>query len=387
MNKYPYKELLLIKPTIDDKVMDFIIELNHLRKKELGGSTPARIFFQLKKLFHIMESIGSARIEGNHTSIIDYIDSKSEKRKSKTEGVKEIQNVEDTLAFIDENAKKGALKIDENFIKEVHKRVVSGLSIREEGDKTPGEYRTLPIGIENSRHDPPPPRDVSYYMEELLDFMNNSDPQKFDLLKIALTHHRFVWIHPFGNGNGRTVRLLTYAQLIHAGFNISDYGRIVNPTAIFCTDRNEYYNFLSEADEGTREGLFGWCEYVLKGLSVEISKIDKLTDYSYLKPTILLPAIKYSLDRKFITDLEAEAFKIAIENKGEFNAGSLKDIFPDKLPAHVSRFIANMKEKDLIFPESKRGRKYLVNFTHQYLMRGVIEMLDKNGFLPIKNEV
>ena len=50
---------------------------------------------------------------------------------------------------------------------------------------------------------------VEDYMNELLDFVNKEDAKKFDLLKAAIAHHRFVWIHPFGNGNGRTVRLFT----------------------------------------------------------------------------------------------------------------------------------------------------------------------------------
>lgn len=43
-------------------------------------------------------------------------------------------------------------------------------------------------------------------MEELFDFINAEDSPKYDLLKTAIAHHRFVWIHPFGNGNGRTVK-------------------------------------------------------------------------------------------------------------------------------------------------------------------------------------
>jgi Fic family protein len=36
-------------------------------------------------------------------------------------------------------------------------------------------------------------------MDELLEFINREDNPLFDLMKIALAHHRFVWIHPFEN--------------------------------------------------------------------------------------------------------------------------------------------------------------------------------------------
>lgn len=386
--KYAYKELGLIKPGFESNLLDLIIELDHLRKKELSGSTPIQTFLDLKSLFHIMESIGSARIEGNHTTIIDFIDSKIKKPKSKSEKIKEIQNVEDALRFIDEEAKQKTLEINEQFIKKLHKMVVKDLSPKDEGDEHPGEYRKTPIGINNSSHTPPAPIEVDYYMDELFSFVERRDAQKYDLLKIALTHHRFVWIHPFGDGNGRTVRLITYAQLVYAGFNVQKVGRVINPTAIFCSNRDKYYDYLSKADTGTAEGLLEWCEYVLKGLATEIEKIDKLTDYSYLSQTILLPAIDYSLERKFITGTEADILRIAVKEKG-FQAGDLKNVFPNKLPQHISRYISGMKQKKLILPEFGKSRKYLISFepSDNYIIRGVIEMLSRNNFLPIKNDV
>ena len=69
---------------------------------------------------------------------------------------------------------------------------------------------------------------VDELMSELMDFIAEENGPKYDLLKAAIAHHRFVWIHPFGNGNGRTVRLLTYAMLLKAGFN-ANAGRIINP--------------------------------------------------------------------------------------------------------------------------------------------------------------
>ena len=47
--------------------MDVLTELEHLRRLHLVGTTPAPMFFQLKHVFHMLESLGSARIEGNHT--------------------------------------------------------------------------------------------------------------------------------------------------------------------------------------------------------------------------------------------------------------------------------------------------------------------------------
>ena len=59
-------------------------------------------------------------------------------------------------------------------------------------------------------------------MQELIDFVNKEDTPKYDLLKIAIAHHRFVWIHPFENGNGRVVRLFTYALLLKFVFKSRD---------------------------------------------------------------------------------------------------------------------------------------------------------------------
>ena len=79
-------------------------------------------------------------------------------------------------------------------------------------------------------------------------------------------------------------------MLVKQGFNVN-LGRIVNPTAIFCNDRDLYYKYLSKADTGSKNGIIEWSEYVLSGLKTEIEKIDKLLDYKYLSKNILSKAI------------------------------------------------------------------------------------------------
>lgn len=384
MSKYPYEKLLIVEPNFASSLTDLIIELDYLRKKRLGGSTPPRIFFQLKRIFHMMESLGSARIEGNHTTIAEFIETKIAQpiSKKKDEKIHEIENIESAMDFIDEIVDK--TPINEAFIRELHKKIVSGLSFKLEEDITPGEYRKNNIKIAGATHVPPDYVQVQDYMQELNRFINDDIAHKYDLLKIALTHHRFVWIHPFRNGNGRTVRLLTYAQLVKSGFNIA-VGRIVNPTAVFCSDREKYNALLAKADTGNQKDLLAWCEYVLMGLKQEIEKIDRLLDYQYLSKNILFPAIDFSLDRKVITQTEADILRVAVREK-TFQAHDLKNIFPTEGPVYVSRQIRRLKNKTMISPESKKSRKYLIDFGNNYLLRGVVKMLDECGFLPLKGE-
>ena len=223
---------------------------------------------------------------------------------------------------------------------------------------------------------------TDFFILELFEFINKDMPDKYDLLKVALVHHRFVWIHPFSNGNGRTVRLLTYAQLVKFKFNIK-FGRIINPAAVFCSNRRKYYELLATADTGRKDNLLAWCEYVLKGLEQEIKKIDKLLDYKYLSKNILIPAIDFSLDRKTITPSEAGILKIAVQ-KQLFQAHDLKNIFPGKSPLYLSRQISRLKKKRMIFPISKKSRKYLINFRNSFILRGIIHALDAHKFLPLR---
>ena len=382
---FKHYNLKLVEPTFDSTLTDLIIELDHLRKKQLGGSTHPKVFFQLKHIFHTLESIGSARIEGNNTTIAEYIETKLSDIKVVTPSIREIQNIEKAMAFIEENVND--YPINRAFLSEMHKKIVDGLLPPPdgEGDSTPGVYRKVNLKINKSSHKPPEWLAVEDYMNELLEFVNKDDSPKYDLLKTAIAHHRFVWIHPFGNGNGRTVRLFTYAMLVKAGFNVN-VGRIINPTAVFCSNRNDYYKFLSEADKGTVEGLTSWIEYVLKGLKDEIEKIDKLSDYNFLRKEILLPSINHSLERKFITDVETKILKRVVD-KQVISASDIKDIFPGKADAEVSRQIRKLIDRKMLIPENEGTRKYVLRFDNSYLIRSIIKELGDKGFLPVRDEV
>jgi len=374
---FKHYDLEIISPDFGSNLTDLIIELDYLRKKRLTGTTHPNIFFQLKNIFHMLESIGSARIEGNNTTIAEYVENKLVSEKSENENFVEIFNSEEAIEFIESTI--NTKEINRAFISEIHKIVVKNL--KREGSNRPGAYRQGPAEIVGSNHRPPESTKVHEYMEELISFINGVTPEKYDLLKTAISHHRFAWIHPFDNGNGRTVRLLTYAMLVKQGFNVN-VGRILNPTAVFCTDRIKYYNALSWADEGTRDGILKWCAYVLKGLKIEIEKIDKLLDYTFLSKNILFPAVNLARKRKTINSIEQKILQIAI-NKQIFKSSDIAQLFPGKAHTERSRVLKRLKNAKLIANLNDNERKYIIRFDNNYLLRNIIEVLGKNDFLPL----
>ncbi len=132
------------------------------------------------------------------------------------------------------------------------------------------------------------------YTDEPAALVNRADPPTYDPIKVALANHRFPWGRPFTNRNGRVVRLLTYALPIRYGFRAGQggqAGRLLNPAAVFCTDRQRYCDRLAQADAGTDAAQEAWCAYVLEGIVAELCKLDEPSDHGKLTRTILLPAI------------------------------------------------------------------------------------------------
>ena len=366
----------LVTPSFESSLVDTLLELNHVRKLRLGGSTFSGIFFQLKDIFHMLESIGSARIEGNRTTISEYIDKKNSGLVKQDEQYNEIANVAKAMEYIEESIEKNTL-ITNHFIRELHNLTV--VDLKKEGEKTLGEYRTWNVKTSKSTHCPIEHYLVQEYMDDLLDFINEDSSNKYELLKIAQAHHRFTWIHPFGNGNGRTIRLLSYALLIKYGFNVKKGGTF-NPSAVFFNDRDKYYEMLSVADKGDKKSILQWTEYVLSGILEEIEKINKLTDYSFLSKKILLPAIKYSKERGIINDKEEKILLVGI-SKQIFRSQDINASSSGLTKRQITSTIVALKENDFIIPLEVGGRKYHINFISNHLLRSVILMLEREKFI------
>ncbi len=379
MPVFTHYDLALINTAFDSPLVDVLTELEHLRRLRLSGTTPAPLFLQLKQIFHMLESLGSARIEGNHTTLADLVESRLVERPAEQpDHLREMENIEKAMLYIEEEVAPGA-PLTERLIRELHTLTVRGLA--REGDPTPGTYRRMPVRIAGADHLPPEFIQVPLYMEELVQFINCDNPPKYDLIKVALAHHRFGWIHPFHNGNGRVVRLLTYLLLIKYGFNVQTEGRVLNPTAVFCNDRDQYYHMLAQADSGTEEGREAWCIYVLQGILEELRKVDHLADFSYLREKILNPALISAEELQVISRQEA-AILLSAARMGIAKTGDLTRAMPDLTSGQRTYQIKKLVERRMLQPIRESARQYTIGISNSILMRGIIQALKQEGFIP-----
>lgn len=367
-------------PEFDSDLTKTILELEHLKNRPLKNTTNESIFLQLKNLLHAVEAVTSARIEGNHTTIASYIEKRDDDSHKNDEQIIEISNLIDGLDFIDKYVMEEPISAD--FIKELHRIVVGGLT--HEGDKRAGAWRDEPRYIANAKHQPPEPYDVPDLMRELINYINSNEGEQYDLLKIAIANHRFVWIHPFGNGNGRTDRLMTYALLCKKGYIAPNKMRLFNPTAIFAGDRNKYYDMLALADDYKDEHILEWCEYFLSGVRDEIKKSESLADAEFVNKKILLPSVDRMEKAGVVSKLESNILGRAIR-LGAIKAGNIKDLWGREVTSvAIAQQIKKLRDRNLIKATHEGGREYEISFENSELTRVTLEQMDLTGLLPIR---
>lgn len=163
----------------------------------------------------------------------------------------EIEGTKRAWDFVLRKARK-PFTITPDLLKEVHE-VGFGWIFPKMG----GRFRT--IDVEVSKHRPPSFFHVSQLMldfcrdlKERLRHLPSLDTQStLDELVtlLAWAHHRFLWIHPFQDYNGRLARLLINMILLHLD---------LPPIELHIetkTGRRQYVNALQDADQGNYKSL------------------------------------------------------------------------------------------------------------------------------------
>lgn len=84
-----------------------------------------------------------------------------------------------------------------------------------------GVYRKVPVFISGSQYAVAPIAEIDKKMQQLVLWYNNQEGKMHPVVLAAELHKRFVYIHPFVDGNGRVSRLLMNLSLMRNDYNIA----------------------------------------------------------------------------------------------------------------------------------------------------------------------
>ncbi|HEX7046651.1 MAG TPA: Fic family protein [Gammaproteobacteria bacterium] len=123
----------------------------------------------------------------------------------------------------------------------------------------PGEWRSRPehdnaVG----RHQPPASKRVDDFMRYFeTRFAFSAMGESARILAIAIAHHRFNYIHPFPDGNGRVSRLMSHAMAHKAGVGAHGLWSVSRGLARGLASRTEYKANMDLADSPRHDDLDG----------------------------------------------------------------------------------------------------------------------------------
>lgn len=211
----------------------------------------------------LRESIASSEIEDVHTTIIDALQNQLLPESEQRKDDKEVLHYREAVLW--GFAEMGKVSISTRLITGIHER----LQTKENGYrkhqnaiavKSTGEILyTPPVIIEI-------PRLISNWEN-----FANADDEIDPLIKMAACHYQFEAIHPFGDGNGRTGRILMVLQLIHSGLL---HWPILYISGYINDNRPEYYKLLREIS--TNNNWVDFILFILEGLRTQALETKKI---------------------------------------------------------------------------------------------------------------
>jgi Fic family protein len=165
----------------------------------------------------------------------------------------------------------------------LHRLLVEGVR---GGRRGAGEFRREDVKVGDIsgdevivHHHPPSWLEVDGEIQQLLAWIDASkekgdgldDPWVHPVIQAGIAQHRFVWIHPFVDGNGRTARMFTTMLLYQRGY---DFKYLFELSTYYNDDRDAYYEALRSADR--THDYTEWLTYFLGGFSYQMVKIQEI---------------------------------------------------------------------------------------------------------------
>ena len=245
--EYLVSNQVLNIPSIPENIQSKLEELTELKNtwnlhKPLNNTQ----LNKLKSYFNLENTFESNKIEGNtltfqetHLVVNEGITIGGKSMREHLEAI----NHSEAIDFI-EDLVTGREDFNKRTLLEIHRLILKSID-----NENAGKYRTVPVSISGSRHEPPQPYLLDKMMEDYFIHYEHQKKRLHPVLLAAEMHERLVSIHPFIDGNGRTSRLVMNFILLKHGYTVTSLKGDLN-------SRMAYYKALEEVQVNNDATVF-----------------------------------------------------------------------------------------------------------------------------------
>ncbi len=321
---------------------------------------------EFHKVYLAKGVLATTAIEGNtltESEVRERLEGKLKLPPSKEYLGQEIDNIVEACNEIGKKVLRGEpLKLKTDDIKRYNHMVLKKLPLDE--DVVPGEIRKHDVAV--GRYKGAPPEDCDYLLERLCTWLNDEfeTPEEnrlaFGILKAIIAHVYMAWIHPFGDGNGRTARLIEFQILLSSGVPTTAAHLLSNH---YNQTRTEYYRQLDMAHKSGGD-ILPFISYALQGFVDELKKqieviqgqqmIVHLTNYIHDKFKDK-DSLAQTRRRYLALDLSKQTEPVAVQKIRRLSP-RIAEAYAKKTDKTLKRDIKALEDMELIVKEDKGYR-------------------------------
>lgn len=359
---------------LPEKTADLVANLS-AASALLGSSLHPTTAANLASLVRIMNTYYSNLIEGHDTrprdierALVGNFDQDNMRRNLQLEAAAHVRVQEQIDWMAAENCLPDPASGD--FIKWLHaefyrdapEEMLLIKSDQAEIKMVPGTWRSLPEhDVTVGRHIPPSSENVIEFMQHFqarYDF--SCMGMGSQIASIPAAHHRFNYIHPFSDGNGRVSRLISHTMALKAGIGAHGLWSVSRGLARGLARRTEYKSMMDLGDSPragdydvrgnlSQSALIEFTDWFLAVCLDQVTFMSELFDLRNLDERLVIYVQKNEKLKPESVYLLKEALRV-----GSFERGDAERI--TKLSERSARrVLSDLIDEGLLASSSPKG--------------------------------
>jgi Fic family protein len=271
--------------------------------------------------------------------------------------IQEVINYRNVILLLEElREKRGGYSVD--MLIDIYRETVKDIVSKEKLGVRKTQVVIKEEGTGKVIFEPPAFVEVTYLLDDFFKWLNSEESREIHpILRAGVCHYTLVTIHPFVEGNGRSIRAFATLFLMREKYDIKRFFALEEH---FDNDLASYYEAFKEVDSKHKDiakrDLTSWLEYFTKVVAIELTKVKEKVRKISIDSRLRLKVGK----QVALTERQMKLIEYLSEHTSVVMR-DLREVFSMISEDTILRDIKDLMKKGIIVKEgSTKGARYII---------------------------